>query len=83
MDTNKLLDKLEEFFDLTEKKQRKKHHKLLKIIHELEDKKARLEQKAKIERETDATSTQCQELELELEVILSLICKAKQKNLAD
>ena len=35
MDTTKLVGKLENFFDLSKKKQRKKHDKLLKIIARL------------------------------------------------
>ena len=42
MDTTKLVGKLEEFFDLSKKKQRKKHDKLLKMIGNLEEKKAAL-----------------------------------------
>lgn len=83
MDTNKLLEMLEEFFDLTETKQRKKHDNLLKIIHELEEKKSRLEQKVQIERENDASSSNYEDLERELEVVSGLISKAKQKSLAD
>ena len=38
MDTTKLVGKLEDFFDLSKKKQRKKHDKLVKIIGKLEKK---------------------------------------------
>jgi phage-related minor tail protein len=83
MDTNKLTDKLENFFDLSKKKQRKKHDKLLKIIRKLDKKKSTLEQKLQEEKETDATSSRYQDLERELLVISKLISKAKQKDLAD
>jgi len=83
MDTTKLVDKLESFFDLSEKKQRKKHDKLLKIIHELEEKKSRLEQKVQNEREIDAGSSRYQDLQRKLLVVSNLISKAKQKDLAD
>ena len=83
MGTTKLTEKLDKFFDLTEKKQRKKHDKLLKIIRELEEKKSALEQKAQIEREFDATSSRYQDLKRKLLVISRLISKAKQKDLAD
>ena len=83
MGTTKLVGKLEKYFNLTEKKQRKKHDKLLKIIHELEEKKSSLEQKAQREREIDATSSRYQDLERELQVISGLISKARQKYLAD
>jgi len=83
MGTTKLVEKLDKFFDLTEKKQRKKHDKLLKIIHELEEKKSRLEQKAQKERSIDVSSSRYQALERKLLVISRLISKAKQKDLAD
>ena len=83
MDTNELIEKLEKFFDLSEGKQRKKHDKLMKIIHKLEKKKSRLEHKAQKERVSDATSSGYQDLERELQVISSLISKAKQKDLID
>jgi len=83
MDTNKLVEKLEKYFDLSKKKQRKKHDKLLKIINKLEKQKSRLEQEAQEEREIDAASSRYQELERELQVISGLISKAKQKDLTD
>ena len=83
MGTSKLLENLEEFFDLTEKKQRKKHHKLVKIIHELEEKQSKLEKKALIERKADPKSSRYQDLVRELVVVSGLICKAKQKDLGD
>jgi hypothetical protein len=83
MDTTKLIDKLENFFDLSEKKQCKKHDKLMKIIHELEEKKSRLEQRLQNEREIDAGSSRYQGLQRKLVVVSNLISKAKQKDLAD
>jgi len=83
MGTTKLVKKLEKFFDLTENKQREKHDKLLKIIHQLEEKKSRLEQKAQKEKEIDESSSRYQILKRKLLVISSLISKAKQKDLAD
>jgi len=83
MDTTKLVDKLESFFFLFEKKQRKKHDKLLKIIHELEEKKSRLEQKVQNEQEIDAGSSRYQDMQRKLLVVSNLISKAKQKDLAD
>ena len=82
MGTNKLVEKLEDFFDLSKKKQRKKHKKLLKIISKLEKKKSRLEEKAHKERASDATSRRYQNLERELLVISRLINKAKHKDLS-
>ena len=43
MDTNKLMKKLEGYLDLSKKKRKKKHDKLLKIIEKLEDKKSAIE----------------------------------------
>jgi hypothetical protein len=83
MGTNKLVEKLEKFFDLSKEKQNKKHEKLLKIIAKLEKKKSRLEQKAQKEGMSDVTSSNYQDLERELQVISSLISKARQKDLID
>jgi flagellar biosynthesis chaperone FliJ len=83
MGTNKLVEKLEKFFDLSKEKQNKKHEKLLKIIAKLEKKKSRLEQKAQKEGMSDVTSSSYQDLERELQVISSLISKARQKDLID
>ena len=83
MGTNKLIDKLEDFFDLSKKKQRKKHDKLLKIIRKLNRKKSVLEQRLQKEKESDAGSSRYQDLERELQVISGLISKAQKKNLID
>jgi predicted RNase H-like nuclease (RuvC/YqgF family) len=83
MGTNKLVGKLEKYFDLSKKKQRKKHDKLLKIIGKLQEEQSRLEQEVQKEREIDAASSRYQDLERELLVISGLISKAKQKDLTD
>jgi ribonuclease HII len=75
MDTNKLVGKLEEFFDLSKKKQRKKRDKLLKIIGKLEEKKAALES----ELAGDSQSDRYQDLKQELQVVSELIDKARQQ----
>ena len=77
MDTAKLVGKLEEFFDLSKKKQRKKHDKLLKIIARLNEKKAALEVEL---AGGDAQSERHRELEQELQVISELIDKARQQD---
>jgi cell shape-determining protein MreC len=79
MGTAKLVEKLEKFFDLSKKKQRKKHDKYLKVIRKLEKKKFKLEQK---ERANDASSRPNKALRRELQVISKLIEKAKQQDLA-
>lgn len=83
MGTSKLMEKLNDFFDLSENKQKKKHEKLLKIIHKLEDKKARIEQEVKRESEIDETSSKFHDLSDELKVISKLIKKAKKHNVSE
>lgn len=79
MNTNKLVNRLESYFDLSKKKQRKKHDKLLEIIDVLEKKKSRLLRKARKEREADPEGSRYQELQRELQVISGLISKANKK----
>lgn len=79
MGTAKLVEKLENFFDLSEKKQRKKHYKLLEIIEKLEKKQARLVHEVEQERKAGADSERYHELNRELDVISGLIRKAKGK----
>jgi len=83
MDTNKLVGKLERFFDLSKKKQKSKHDKLLKIIDKLESKKFLLEVEVMEESKSDETSTRYQDLNKELKVISELVKKAKKKALSD
>ena len=83
MDTNKLVGKLERFFDLSKKKQEKKHDKLLKIIEKLESKKSKLEVEVMEESKSDETSARYQDLSKELKVMSDLIKKAKKKALSD
>jgi hypothetical protein len=82
MDTAKLVGKLEEFFDLSKKKQRKKHDKLLKIIGNLEDKKSSLEIELAEEAGKDVNGERYLALKQELQVISDLIDKARQQDLA-
>jgi len=83
MDTNKLVGKLERFFDLSKKKQKRKRDKLLKIIEKLESKKSLLEVEVMEESKNDETSASYQDLNKELKVISELIKKAKKKALSD
>ncbi len=80
MDTTKLVGKLENFFDLSKKKQRKKLDKLLKIIGKLEEKKAALEAEL---AGSDPQSDRYQEFEQELQVVTELIDKARQQEQAN
>ena len=82
MDTSKLMGKLEEFFDLSKKKQRKKHDKLLKIIGKLEEKKVALELELAEEARNDPQSGRYQDVKQELQVVSDLIDKAKQQEQA-
>ena len=82
MVTTKLVEKMEKFFDLSEKKQRRKHDKYLKIVLQLEKRKFKLEQKVKKER-ADANSRRYKDLMRELQVLTKLISKAKQQELSD
>ena len=83
MNTNELLEKLNKFFDLSKKKQRKKHEKLLKIIGKLEDKKNRLENEVIKESKKDETSERYHDLSQELKVISRLIKNAKKHDSKD
>ena len=80
MSTNSLLQKLEDFFDLSKQKQEKKHHKLEKILRKLEKKKDRLEAELITAAKADDTSDRYRELRKELKVIRKLIKKAKKHN---
>jgi len=83
MDTSELVDKLEDFFDLSKKKKKKKHQKLLKIINKLEDKKSSLELEVIEESKKNETSDRYHDLMQELKVVSKLIKKAKKQDLTD
>jgi hypothetical protein len=80
MNTDKLVKKLQKFFDLSTKKQSKKHDKLLEIIDKLEHKKDKLEKELFEVSEQDATSARYHELNRELSVIGKLIKNAKERD---
>ncbi len=82
MGINKLLHKLDDFLDLSKKKQEKKHNKLLKIIKKLEAKKLELEQEVIDECKVDDTSDKYRELSNKLNVVSKLIRKAKKHDMA-
>ena len=77
MNTNKLIEKLENFFSQSEKKQREKSEKLRKIIDKLERKKAKLEIETLIEKKNDMTNERYHQLDRQLNVINNLIEKAR------
>ena len=80
MRTNKLVDKLEKFFDLSKQKRRKKHDKYLKIVRQLEKRKSKLEQKLKREKAGDGSGRRYKDLMRELEVVTKLIDKANKQD---
>jgi len=81
MGTSKLTDKLDEFFNLSKSKQKKKHDKLLKIIQKLDEKKLSLEHKMIIESEIDETSEKFNEVKNEFKAVSKLLKKAKKKRM--
>jgi hypothetical protein len=83
MDTNKLIGKLEDFFDLSKNKQKDKRDKLLRIIEKLETKKVKLEIEVMEESKKDETSSRYLDLSKELKVLSELVKKAKKKALSD
>ncbi len=83
MDTVKLVKKLEDYFDLSKKKRRKKHDKLLKIIKKLEETKAEIETELIEQSKLDETSARYQELRQEMKIVSRLVKKAKQQEFAD
>ena len=83
MNTDKLVKKLQKYFDLSTKKQSKKHDKLLEIIDKLEQKKDKLEKELFEVSEQDATSTRYHELSRELSVIGKLIKNAKERDVGN
>lgn len=80
MDTTKLVEKLEDFFDLSKKKQRKKHDKLVKIIGKLEKKRIELETELAREADRGVDGERYHDLKQELQVISELIDKARQQD---
>lgn len=80
MNIKESMQKLDEYFDLSKKKQNEKHDKLLKIINNLEQKKSELKAVMIIESEKDDTSEEFYNLKKELKVISKLLKKARQHN---
>ena len=80
MNIKESMQKLDEYFDLSKKKQNEKHDKLVKIINNLEQKKSELKAVMIIESEKDETSEAFYNLKKELKVISKLLKKARQHN---
>ena len=78
MNIKEVMQKLDDYFDLSKKKQKEKHDKLLQIITRLEQKKSELKTEMIIESEKDNTSEEFHDLQKELKVISRLLKKARQ-----
>ena len=78
MNIKEVMQKLDDYFDLSNKKQKEKHDKLLQIITRLEQKKSELKTEMIIESEKDNTSEEFHDLQKELKVISRLLKKARQ-----
>ena len=78
MNIKEVMDKLDDFFDQSTKKQNKKHDKLLAIIDKLEQNKAELKLAMINESVKDETSEEFYDMKKELEVISKLLKKAKK-----
>lgn len=83
MDTAKLIEKLEGYLDLSQKKRRKKHDKLLKIIRKLEARKSAIEAELVEQSKLDETSARYHELRQEMKIVTRLIKKAKQQDFTE
>jgi acyl-CoA reductase-like NAD-dependent aldehyde dehydrogenase len=80
MNIKKVMQKLDDYFDLSKKKQKEKHDKLLQIIERLEQKKSELKAEMIVESEKDTTTEDFHDLQKELKVISKLLKKARQQN---
>ena len=78
MSIKKMMDKLDDFFDLSKKKQKKKSEKIVKIINKLKDKESELKAELIEQSERDDTSEKYYDLQKELKIITKLLKKAKK-----
>jgi len=78
MNIDKIMNKLDDFFNQSASKQKKKHEKLLEIIEKLEQKKHDLKIAMITESEKDETSEEFHDMQKELQVISKLLKKARQ-----
>ncbi len=79
MSIKSLLEQLDDFFDLSRKKQRKKREKLDKLIVSLEEKKATLKRKIRRETHKEKNSKKAYNLCKEFKAISRIIKKAKKR----
>ena len=80
MKIKELIDKVDDFFDLSKKKQKDKSDKLKKMIKSLEGKKDALKKEIRSEAKRDKKSKICYNLCKEFKVINKLLKKAKKHN---
>jgi hypothetical protein len=78
MSIKELLKQMDDFFDLSKKKQSKKREKLTALIETLEEKKAKLKRKMRREARKDKNSKKVYNLCKEFKVITRMIKKAKK-----
>ena len=78
MNTNKLIEKVKDYFDFSEKKQKKKHDKFLKIVSKLKCKRTKIENELIEEQRRDKSSDRSHELSRELKVVTQFIEKANK-----
>ena len=83
MNIKEVMQKLDDYFDLPNKKQKEKHDKLLQIITRLEQKKSELKTEMIIESEKDNTSEEFHDLQKELKVISRLLRKARKNDVPE
>lgn len=79
MSIKDLLNRLDDFFDQSRKKQAKKADKLVKIICLLEEKKADLKQEIKLEAKSANRRKKIYSLCKEFKVVSKMIKKAKKQ----
>ncbi len=77
MSIKSLLEQMDDFFDLSRKKQRKKREKLDKLIVSLEEKKAKLKRKIRRETHKDKSSKKVYNLCKEFKAISRMIKKLR------
>lgn len=75
-----LMENINDFFDLSKKKQKDKSNKLKKMISSLENKKDFLKKEIKKEAKRDKKSKNCYNLCKEYKAVNKLLKKAKKRN---
>lgn len=79
MSIKKILDQLDDFFDLSKRKQQKKRYKLQQIITDLEEKKIKLKMQLKKEGKKNSKDKKTYNLCKEFKVLTKMIKKANKQ----